>query len=274
MVSTLTWKWCVVTTSVVSTLLWLPCVVTTLLWLPCIVTTLLWWLCGFHHLVVTMCGFHPPVVTTLPWWLCGDFMVSTLSWLPCVVTTLPWLPLSCSDFMVSCVVNTLLWLACVVTILPWLPVSHGFHPPVVIMCGFHPPVVTTLCGYQSNVVSRERERESCYKTHLTSMAAKKEETSPASFWVCGFPASFWMVCLDFGLNLTVNDTFCVNHSGDSMVTTVPWLPCVWLPLHIAWILAYISLEMTTFMVTHGVHGVNNIVVTISVKSHSKVMWPP
>ena len=25
--------------------------------------------------------------------------------------------------------------------------------------------------------------------------------------------------------------------GDSMVTTLPWLPCVWLPPNIAWILA-------------------------------------
>ena len=44
-------------------------------------------------------------------------------------------------------------------------------------------------------------------------------------------------CLDFGLNLTGNDTFCGSHGGDSVVTTLLWLPHMWLPPDITWILA-------------------------------------
>ena len=132
---------------------------------------------SLHHLMVStllwlpvFCGYHPPVVTTSH----GLHV---------------WFPPSHGYHLLlfACMVTSLLWLSCMVSTLPWFAPSCGLHPPVVCMCGFHPAVVCTLPwshGYHTLWLLMwcpERERESCYKTHLTSMAAKKEVTPPASF---------------------------------------------------------------------------------------------
>ena len=174
----------------------------------------------------------------LPWLLCGIH--------PVVVSTLPWFPPSCSFH--SAVVSNLPWLLCGVHPRFWLKLAWKWQ------FLWLPSVVSTSCG--DSVVSANLK-------HILLLWLSGREWNHSLFvnWLPGL----W---LEISLEMT---TIMVTTCGVSVVSSVvsslflSGLPGLWLK---------ISLEMTTFMVTHGVHGGNNVVVSLSVKSHCKVMWPP
>ena len=87
----------------------------------------------------------------------------------------------------------------------WLPPSHGYH-----LSGFHCPVLNSWLP----------------PSHGDSMG-----TTLPWFFMCVVTIIY---CLDFGLNLTGNDTFCGNFGGYHLWFPPQhgndvWLPPLWFP---------------------------------------------